>query len=201
MIFFIPNNVPSSKNSKRWTGKMLISSKLSLKYYKDSDEKINEIKNQFTNEIEKRQLSNPLLIGFHFVRNSKRKYDWINPLQTIQDFMVKKELIEDDNVSVMFPLPLSINGKYTSINKENPGVYFKILNMEDSLIKKLIKHGISTNINYNSIRIAIEDKLDNADNVLDKYDFQELYNEFMEFYINYLDSTLVANETNLITTK
>lgn len=201
MLFFIPNNVPSSKNSKRWTGKMLINSKLSMQYYKDSSEKINEIKNQFTNEINKRKLSSPLLIGFHFVRKDKRKYDWINPLQTIQDFIVKKELIEDDNVSVMFPLPLSITGKFTSINKENPGVYFKILNMEDSLIKKLIKHGINTNINYNSIRIAIENKLDSADNVLDKYDFQELYNEFMEFYINYLDSTLVANETNLTTTK
>ena len=34
MQIFIKGNVPSSKNSKRWTGKMLINSKTVMKYYK-----------------------------------------------------------------------------------------------------------------------------------------------------------------------
>jgi hypothetical protein len=199
MIFFIPNNVPSSKNSKRWTGKILISSKITLEYRKNSEYTLNQIKINFKNEIEKRKLSQVLLIGFHFVRKDKRKYDWINPLQTIQDLLVKNELIEDDNVSIMFPLPLAINGEFTSINKEKPGVYFKILNMEDTLINKLIKHRIDTSLSYNSIRIVIENKLDKADNVIDKHEIQELYNEFMEFYINYLDSLTLKTNTILQT--
>ena len=32
MSIFIPGSVPSSKNSKRWTGKMLINSKTTMKY-------------------------------------------------------------------------------------------------------------------------------------------------------------------------
>ena len=32
MSIFIPGNVPSSKNSKRWTGKMLINSKTTMRY-------------------------------------------------------------------------------------------------------------------------------------------------------------------------
>ena len=36
MKWFIPGNVPSSKNGKRWTGKYLISSKTVMKYRKDT---------------------------------------------------------------------------------------------------------------------------------------------------------------------
>ena len=36
MPIFIPGNVPSSKNSKRWTGKMLINSKTTMKYISKS---------------------------------------------------------------------------------------------------------------------------------------------------------------------
>jgi hypothetical protein len=198
MVFFIKNNVPSSKNSKRWTGKMLISSKLTLKYYNDASKQLTELKTNFKTELSKRSLSKPLLVGFHFVRDSKRKYDWINPLQTIQDFLVKNEIIEDDNVFEMFPMPLSINGEFTSINKDNPGVYIKLLNMTDDLIKKLEKNNINSSLKYNSIRIQIEDKLDSADNVMEKFSLQEVYNEFMEFYVNYLDSVLTTNQVQII---
>jgi hypothetical protein len=34
---FIPNNVPSSKNSKQWTGKFLVWSKTAQKYVKDTE--------------------------------------------------------------------------------------------------------------------------------------------------------------------
>ena len=35
---FIPGNVPSSKNSKQWTGKLLINSKATRSYIKSSKE-------------------------------------------------------------------------------------------------------------------------------------------------------------------
>jgi hypothetical protein len=34
--YFIPGNVPSSKNGRRWTGKYFISSKTVMKYRKDT---------------------------------------------------------------------------------------------------------------------------------------------------------------------
>lgn len=197
-MFFIAANVPSSKNSKRWTGSRLISSKNTMDYSKKVDLQLKFNKKSIENEINKRKLSKPLLIGFHFVRDSKRKYDWVNPLQTIQDLLVKHEIIEDDNVFEMFPIPLSINGEFTSVNKENPGVYLKILNMKDSLIKKLGGIKINPNFKFNSIRIAIEDKLDSTDCILEKFKIQEVYNEFMEFYINYLDSVLNENQSKVL---
>lgn len=33
---FIPTNVPSSKNSRRWTGKYFIGSKQTMRYYKET---------------------------------------------------------------------------------------------------------------------------------------------------------------------
>ena len=36
MKWFIPGNVPSSKNGRRWTGKYFISSKTVMKYRKDT---------------------------------------------------------------------------------------------------------------------------------------------------------------------
>ena len=47
MKIFIPGNVPSSKNSKRWTGKMLINSKTVMNYIKESKGYYLEYKNKF----------------------------------------------------------------------------------------------------------------------------------------------------------
>ena len=42
MKWFIPGNVPSSKNGRRWTGKFFISSKATMKYRKDCENIIPE---------------------------------------------------------------------------------------------------------------------------------------------------------------
>ena len=44
---FIPGNVPSSKNSKQWTGKMLINSKSVRKYIKNTKEYYENYRNNF----------------------------------------------------------------------------------------------------------------------------------------------------------
>ena len=109
---FIPFNVSSSKNSKQWTGKYLIQK--SKRFYQEKT-------NDFL--IMTKDLPKPLHISFYFIRNSKRKFDYINPAQTVQDLMVKYGWIEDDDVFNLVPY---FHG--FEVDKENPGVIIKILN-------------------------------------------------------------------------
>ena len=71
MKIFIPGNVPSSKNSKRWTGKMLINSKTVMNYIKESKGYYLEYKNQFKKELKQHEY--PVKISFKFIRKSKHK--------------------------------------------------------------------------------------------------------------------------------
>ena len=122
---FIPYNVPSSKNSRRWTGKMSIASKPTMRYYKLTETIYPDFKGKFLKLLEGH--IPPYKIGLHFVRDSRRRYDWVNPVQTIQDRMVKFEWLEDDNVTFMFPFPYKKKGVFTTYDKNNPGVYIKVI--------------------------------------------------------------------------
>jgi hypothetical protein len=79
----------------------------------------------------------PLVIGYHQVRNSKRLFDFSNSVEIIQDLMTAHDFIEDDNVKHVFPVPMSKEGLLInpdnprafplySVDKENPGVWIKI---------------------------------------------------------------------------
>jgi hypothetical protein len=70
----------------------------------------------------------PLLVGFHFIRDSRRRYDFINALQLPLDLMHQYGWIDDDNVEEILPVPLKMNGHFTTLDKEHAGVLFKILN-------------------------------------------------------------------------
>ena len=122
--FFIPINVPSSKNSKRWTGKILISSKIVMDYRSNTAGYWLQQKRNFINALKGKD--KPYKIGFHFVRDSRRRYDFINPLQTAQDEMVKYGWIEDDNIFELIPFPYERNGSYSTVDKLKAGVYIKI---------------------------------------------------------------------------
>lgn len=74
-MIFIKGNVPSSKNSKQWTGRMLIKSKATRLYESATDMQWRENKERFLSELEGKEL--PYSIGFYFVRGSKHKYDWV----------------------------------------------------------------------------------------------------------------------------
>jgi len=65
----------------------------------------------------------PLLIGFYFVRDSNRAFDFVNPLQTVQDMMVSYGWIPDDNIKEMIPIPVQIDGRYYHVDKDGAGVY------------------------------------------------------------------------------
>ena len=122
---FIPFNVSSSKNSKQWTGKYLINSKATREYIKKSKKYYVEQTERFI-ELTK-DLPKPLHISFYFIRNSKRRFDYINPAQTVQDLMVKYGWIEDDDIHNLVPY---FHGYH--VDKENPGVIIKILEDEQN---------------------------------------------------------------------
>ena len=116
---FIPGNVPSSKNTKQWTGRYLVWSKAAQKYVKDTEEYWLEYKNTFKKAT--RGKSKPYWIKFKLIRGSKHKFDYPNPLQTLLDLMVKYEWISDDNADEIIPV-----FEPYEYNKKNPGVIIKI---------------------------------------------------------------------------
>jgi len=118
--WFIPHNVPSSKNGRRWTGKYFIASKSVMTYRKDTKKYYEQYAEEFKEEISKLKL--PVKISFEFIRGSRHKFDYINPAQTVQDDMVKHGWIEDDNAEFIIPA----FEQYT-YDKKNPGVIIKIL--------------------------------------------------------------------------
>jgi len=113
---FIPGNVPSSKNSKQWTGKMLINSKATRKYI--SNTRIYYMKNKMKFRKMLKNKRRPYKIYFKFIRGTKHKFDYLNPAQTVQDLMVKNGWIMDDNCDEMMP----IFDKY-EYDKNNCGVH------------------------------------------------------------------------------
>lgn len=155
-IIFIPGNVPSLKNSKVKTSRGIFASptvnkfirslgiqtySASKKYVKGYIDKksrpnfIEDIKKELKPII--KQKGEPIFIGFHHIRKTKRLFDFSNSVEIIQDLFTAHDIIEDDNVKYMFPIPMTIDGKlptisnlrtkeWYSVDKKNPGVFIKI---------------------------------------------------------------------------
>lgn len=117
-MIFIESNVPSSKNSKVWTGKFLVWSKAAQNYRKATKQQWIENKELFISQI----YEYPIKVSFKFVRGTKHKFDYINPLETLFDLMVEYKWIEDDNADIIIP----VFEKY-EYDKDKPGVYITIL--------------------------------------------------------------------------
>lgn len=139
---WVPFNVPSLKNSKIKTSRGIFPSKTVKKYlqklgiqrysvskkevkgYVTKENLFENLRWEFQKQIKDKTY--PLKIGFHFIRDSKRKFDFHNAVQIIADLMVAHNFIEDDDMTCFLPVPLKYKGKYYSINKEKPGVLIKI---------------------------------------------------------------------------
>jgi len=117
---YIPFNVSSSKNSKQWTGKYLINSKTTREYIKNTKPFYREAKDKFLKMV--KGLEPPYHVDFYFIRSSKRKFDYINPAQTVQDLMVKNYWIEDDDIHNLIP---HFSGY--EVDKDKAGVIIKVL--------------------------------------------------------------------------
>ena len=120
---YIPTNVPSSKNSKRWTGKYLIGSKITLEYKKNVADYYALLANTFRTMLKGK--TPPYRIEFTFIRDKHKKFDYINAAQIVQDLMVKNKWLEDDNCDVMIPVFAPYQYK-----KNDGGVIIKVLDEE-----------------------------------------------------------------------
>ena len=125
-MIFIRGNTPSSKNSKQFvtlkTGKtLLINSKTVQKYIKESkaDWLIN--KNEFLKMLKDKE--KPYKVELFFIRDSKRRFDYINAAQIIFDLMQEYGYIEDDDSTNVIPI-----FKGFEVDKARAGVEINILN-------------------------------------------------------------------------
>ena len=127
--WFIPHNVASLKNSRRPVtletkiGKRpyttLIPSKPALSYQKLTDGYWKAYRAGFRQATE--SLERPLIIEFKFLRSTRRKFDYTNALDMVQDMMVKHGWIDDDNAEELLPVILPYDH-----NPNGPGVWIRI---------------------------------------------------------------------------
>lgn len=144
---FVPGNVPSLKNSKVATSKGVFPSKTVRKYlqnlgvkkyscsrgtfenYKTRpnlfEEAVAPMKELFTQK-EPVPYPIPCTIGLFFIRNSRRRFDWINAAQIICDLLTAHGVIHDDDMDNLIPMPIQVAGSWYTIDKERPGciIYF-----------------------------------------------------------------------------
>ena len=129
-MIFIAGNTPSSKNSKRIititnkkTGKettRLINSEVTEKYIKNSkaDWILNK-RNFLKMSVGKEK---PYRIELYFIRDSKRKFDYINAAQIVFDLMQEYGCIEDDDSTNIIPV-----FKGFEVDKSRAGVEIEVL--------------------------------------------------------------------------
>jgi len=143
-MIFLPGNVPSLKNSKqvaktkggktvllysktvksylRNLGIQRLSAKTGITAYATRQNVFKSKINGFFDRVEY-----PCVLGMHFVRGSRRKFDFINAAQIICDLLVAHGFIVDDDTQHLLPVPMKLNGSWYSVNKNNPGVYMEII--------------------------------------------------------------------------
>lgn len=114
-MIFIPSNVPSSKNSRQWTGRYFVTSKNTQRYVKETAPYWLQYRSEFIRATQR--CSKPYLISLYFIRDSKRKFDLINACQIIQDLMVKHKWLDDDNADEIVPIFLGYH-----VDKAKAGV-------------------------------------------------------------------------------
>ena len=124
-MIFIKGNTPSSKNSKQFVtlknGKtMLLNSKTVQKYIKESKGDWILNKNNFKKMIKDKE--KPYKIELYFIRDSKRRFDYINAAQIVFDLMQHYGYIEDDDSTNIIPI-----FKGFEVDKAKAGVEIRVL--------------------------------------------------------------------------
>lgn len=142
--FFISGNVPSTKNGVTClcTGKgrgHLHPSKQVEAYLNSTKMKWLDGAKPFRDYVGKHKLKYPLHIEFQFIRDCKRSFDFIGPLETVQDCMSGKKFerslnglklknspfawIPDDSHEYLIP----VIDPNILISKEGAGVIIRVL--------------------------------------------------------------------------
>jgi len=141
---FIKGSVPALKNGKIWTGRFLVYSKRVKEYLKshniksfnssergDKKKEVIHFKNGInTFEIEAMKIKDilstlepPYKFQFHFVRDTKHRFDFGNGVELLADLFTSYGIIADDNMDIFHPSILYIDGKGYSYDKNGGGVF------------------------------------------------------------------------------
>lgn len=124
-MIFIAGNTPSSKNSKQFVTlkngkKLLLNSKIVRKYIDKSEMDWRFNKTEFFKMLKGK--NKPYKIELYFIRDSKRKFDYINAAQIIFDLMQHYGYIEDDDSTNVIPI-----FKGFEVDKARAGVEIEVL--------------------------------------------------------------------------
>lgn len=124
-MIFIAGNTPSSKNSKQFvtlkSGKtLLINSKTVQSYIRNSKADWLVNKNEFLKMLKGKE--KPYKIELYFIRDTKKRFDYINAAQIIFDLMQEYGYIEDDDSRNIIPI-----FKGFEVDKNRAGVEIKVL--------------------------------------------------------------------------
>ena len=124
-MIFIAGNTPSSKNSKQFITlkngkKLLLNSKIVRKYIDKSEIDWRFNKTEFFKMLKGK--NKPYKIELYFIRDSKRKFDYINAAQIVFDLMQEYGYIEDDDSTNIIPV-----FKGFEVDKSRAGVEIEVL--------------------------------------------------------------------------
>ena len=124
-MIFIAGNTPSSKNSKQFVTlknckKLLLNSKIVRKYIDKSEMDWRFNKTEFFKMLKGKE--KPYKIELYFIRDSRRKFDYINAAQIIFDLMQEYGYIEDDDSTNVIPI-----FKGFEVDKVKAGVEIEVL--------------------------------------------------------------------------
>lgn len=124
-MIFIAGNTPSSKNSKQFVTlkngkKLLLNSKIVRKYIDKSEMDWRFNKTEFFKMLKGKE--KPYKIELYFIRDSRRKFDYINAAQIIFDLMQEYGYIEDDDSQNIIPV-----FKGFEVDKARAGVEIEVL--------------------------------------------------------------------------
>ena len=124
-MIFIAGNTPSSKNSKQFVTlkngkKLLLNSKIVRKYIDKSEMDWRFNKTEFFKMLKGKE--KPYKIELYFIRDSRRKFDYINAAQIIFDLMQEYDYIEDDDSTNVIPI-----FKGFEVDKVRAGVEIEVL--------------------------------------------------------------------------
>ncbi|BET14714.1 hypothetical protein [Fusobacterium vincentii] len=124
-MIFIAGNTPSSKNSKQFVTlkngkKLLLNSKIVRKYIDISEMDWRFNKTEFFKMLKGKE--KPYKIELYFIRDSKRKFDYINAAQIVFDLMQHYGYIEDDDSQNIIPV-----FKGFEVDKARAGVEIEVL--------------------------------------------------------------------------
>jgi len=125
--WFIPYQVPSKKNCRRVfvdkQGKIRnIPSDRYKEYVRLTSRYYEVFGLEFARYVRENSLKLPLEVKFTFIRSINQRFDYVGPLETVQDIMVDFGWLADDDAKNLKP-----HLGYYEVNKKNPGVRIKIL--------------------------------------------------------------------------